>query len=316
MSKYELIIEHEGTLLFPAVEGSVTLTLTRQIVPGTLEFSVINSKDLTIAEGNPVRFKVDGKPIFYGFVFNISGDDDLLKIRAYDQIRYLKNKDTMVYKGITAAGLLKKICKEYNLKWGDVEDTKYPIPPRIEDNQTLADMLKNALDLTLQNANKLYVLYDDFGKLTLKDIENMRLNLLYDAETMGGFSFSSSIDSGTYNKVKLSRVNEETGYRDIYIAQDSGNINKWGLLQHYEELKEGENGKVKANALLKLLNRRTRQFKANNVMGDLSVKAGSSFAIQARIGAENILSYFIVDSVKHSFDDHEHFMDLDLRGGV
>ena len=48
--------------------------------------------------------------------------------------------------------------------------------------------------------------------------------LCIDAETAGNFNYSSSIEN-TYNKVKLTYDNEKTGKRDVYIAQDSNNIN-------------------------------------------------------------------------------------------
>lgn len=73
----------------------------------------------------------------------------------------------------------------------------------VEENQTLFDMIQNALDETLMNTKQLYVLYDDAGKLTLKNINTMKLNLLIDEETGENFSYESSIDEQTYNKIKL-----------------------------------------------------------------------------------------------------------------
>ena len=45
----------------------------------------------------------------------------------------------------------------------------------LEDNATLFDIAQNALDETLRAKTKLYVLYDKVGKLTLQDIESMKL---------------------------------------------------------------------------------------------------------------------------------------------
>lgn len=314
MSK-ELIIQNGSTIYYPVVEGSVAWDVDRNGTPGKLTFNVINDESLDIQEGNAVRFKVDGKGVFYGFIFKLKADADRVTITAYDQLRYLKNKDTLVYKDLRADGLVRRIGTEFKLQIGTLANTGYVIPPRIEDNQTLIDMVKNALDLTLRNTNKIYVLYDDFGKITLTDIETMRLDLVLDQDTSGDFDIDSSIDSNTYNKIKLVRPNEETGLRDVFIAQDSGNINKWGILQYYDTLKEGENGKAKVNALLKLYNQRDRVFSADNVLGDLRVRGGSSLIVQVKIGAISIKNYMVVDSVRHTFADNEHFMSLKLRGG-
>lgn len=315
MSKHELIIQNGNTIYYPVVEGSVTWDVDRFGTPGKLAFNVMNDEGLDIQEGNAVRFKAYGEPVFYGFIFKIKGDDERLSITAYDQLRYLKNKDTIVYKALTADGLVRRIATEFNLQVGTLAGTGYVIPPRIEDNQTLIDMIKNALDLTLRNTSKLYVLYDTFGKITLTDIDTMRLDLMLDQDTTGDFDFDSSIDSNTYNRIKLVRPNEETGVRDVYLAQDTSNINKWGILQYYETLQEGENGKAKADALLKLYNQRDRVYTADKVLGDLRVRGGSSLIVQLRIGALAIKNYMVVDSVRHTFADNEHFMNLKLRGG-
>ena len=56
----------------------------------------------------------------------------------------------------------------------------------------------------------MYVLYDDFGEITLKNVSSMKLNTLIDADIIDDFDYSSSIDSNTYNKIKLSKENEDT----------------------------------------------------------------------------------------------------------
>ena len=55
-----------------------------------------------------------------------------------------------------------------------------------------------------------------------------------------------------------------TKKRDVYITQDSSNINKWGILQYFDTLQKGENGQAKADALLKLYNKKTRNLKITN----------------------------------------------------
>lgn len=64
----------------------------------------------------------------------------------------------------------------------------------------------------------MYVLYDDFGKLTLKSLDNTRVNFLINENSAENYNYSSSIDSETYNKVKLTYDNEKTGLRDVYTA--------------------------------------------------------------------------------------------------
>ena len=315
MNRHELIIQRGTEAILPVVIGSVTWDVDRFGSAGRLVFTVLNDEDMIAEEGDPVRFKVGDVTVFYGFIFRVRVSEDTVQVTAYDQLRYLKNKDTMVYKNLTADGLIRRIAGEFNLQTGTLAPTGYVIPPRIEDNQTLADMIKNALDLTLQNNTKLYVMYDVEGRITLTDIEAMRLDILLDGEACTSVEMDSSIDGNTYNKIKLTRPNETTGLRDVFIAQDSGNINRWGVLQYFDTLKDGENGKAKADALLELLNRPDRSLTAKNVIGDLRVRGGSSLAVRVNLGAKTVNNFVIVDSVRHTFADGEHFMDLKLRGG-
>lgn len=313
----ELLIQNGSTIYQPIVEGDIKWETEWKNNPGKLTFSVVSDGIINFQEGNAVMFKVDGVKVFYGFVFKKERDkDQIIKVTAYDQLRYLKNKDTYVYSNKTAAELIQMIAADFNLQTGTLEDTEFKIPSKVEDNRTLAEMIQNALDLTLQNKNKLYVLYDDFGKLTLKNIESMKLNMIIDDESAENFKYQSSIDGETYNKIKLSYDNEEAGKREIYIAQDSASMNNWGVLQYFESINEEVNGKAKADALLKLYNKKKRSLKINNAFGDPRVRAGSSIPISLNLGDVVAKNYMVVEKVSHTFSDDEHSMNLSLKGGV
>ncbi|MFR8334419.1 MAG: hypothetical protein ACLU9S_20410 [Oscillospiraceae bacterium] len=76
--------------------------------------------------------------------------DDVIQITVYDQLYYLKNKDTYVYSGKTATAVLRMIAEDFQLNVGSLEDTGYVIGSRVEDNHTLFDIIQNALDETLK----------------------------------------------------------------------------------------------------------------------------------------------------------------------
>lgn len=316
MNNIELIIQNDSNIYYPVVEEGITWETTRKGVPGILNFTVVKDGVLNFQEGNAVRLKVNGNNVFYGFVFKKQRDKgNTIRVTAYDQLRYLKNKDTYIYTNKTASDVVKMIAADFKLNVGTIEDTGYIIASRVEDNKTLFDIIQNALDLTLQNRKKLYVLYDDFGKLTLKNVESMKLNLMIDDEAAENYSYTSSIDGETYNKIKLSYENKETSKREIYITQDTSNINQWGVLQYFETIEETTNGKVKADALLSLYNRKTRNLTIKNAFGDVRVRGGSSIIINLNLGDVIVQNYMIVEKAKHTFKNNEHFMDLTLKGG-
>lgn len=312
----ELLIQNGNKVYVPVVEEGITWSTERAGTPGQLTFKVVKDEIINFTEGNAVRMRVDNKNIFYGFVFSKKRDKNgLITVTSYDQLRYFKNKDTYVYTNKTAGEFIKMIASDFGMRTGTLENTGYKIASRIEDNVSLFDMIQNALDLTLQNKKEMYVVYDDFGKITLKSLYSMRLNLLVDEETGENYSYTSSIDSDTYNRIKLVYENEKTGKRDVYISQDSKNLNEWGVLQYFDTLKEGENGKAKVDALLKLYNRKTRNLTIQNALGDTRVRAGSMVVVQLNLGDVKLNNLMLVEKCKHYFKNDEHFMDLTLRGG-
>lgn len=312
----ELIIQNGSDIYIPIVEDTITWKTERKGVPGQLDFSVLDDGNIKIEEGNAVSFKVEGHNVFYGFIFTLKRDkDNIISVTAYDQLRYFKNKDTYVYRNKTAGEFIRMVAEDFELQCGDIEDTGYKIPSRIEENTTLFDMIQNTLDITIENKKEMYVLYDDFGKLTLKNISSMAIELLIDEETGENFSYSSSIDSETYNKVKLTYDNEELGKREVYVSQDGNNMNKWGILQYFGTLKEGENGKAKADGLLSFYNQKTKTISITSAFGDVRVRGGSMIMVRINLGDVQLNNWMIVEKCKHDFSNGEHFMDLNLRGG-
>lgn len=319
----ELLVANEsGSKVYqPAVEEGIEWTTQRAGTPGKLTFKVLKDDILDFTEGSAVRLKVDGDEVFYGFVFTKSRQkDQIITVTAYDQLRYLNNKDTKVYEGKTATQFIQMLAADYRLNVGDMEDTGYVIASRVEENSSLFDMIGNALDLTLTNTGNMFVLFDSFGKLTLKSLGKMRVGegdnyLMIDEETGENFDYKSSIDSQTYNKVKLTYDNEETGTREVYIAQSGENMNKWGILQYFDTLQKGENGQAKADALLKLYNKKTRNLKIQNAFGDNRVRAGSLIVVNLALGDMSVKNFMLVEKCIHTYKESEHWMTLTLRGG-
>lgn len=312
----ELFIQHNSTIQFPVVKEGARLTLERKGTPGKLEFTVVKGPGLNFAEGDPVKLTVNGTAMFYGFVFKKKRDKGgTIDVVAYDQLRYLKNKDTITEEGLKASDLLKRIATDFRLNLGTVEDTGYTLETIVEENQTLFDMIQNALQETLLNTKQLFVLYDDVGKLTLKNINSMKVGLLIDAETAENFSYESSIDDQTYNKIKLTYNNDKTGKRDVFIAQDGDKMNQWGVLQYYEALQTATGAAAKANALLGLYNQKTRKLTIKNAFGDVRVRAGCAVMVSLNLGDIIANQFMVVEKVIHTFKDNEHRMELTLIGG-
>ncbi len=298
----------------------ISLTSSRIGAAGKLTFTLIKgalyqSKQFAIRNGDFVRVKKDGLEVFYGYIFIIDGGrDEEIKITAYDQIRYLMNTETYVFSNITATEVLKRIAKDFNLKLGPVADTAYKIATMSEDGQKLLDIICKAITITFANTGKDYCLYDRAGELCLVASDDFELDLvLGDGSLVYDFSVQQSIDSDTYNKIKLYKDNKETLKREVYVAQDSVNIKQWGMLMLYQSVDEKMNKGQIDELLEKLAFMKNRETKSLSIeaLGDIRVRAG--MRVQVSLESYGVNQSLLIDQCTHKIDGADHTMSLDLR---
>lgn len=324
-------IQNGSRTLEPIVKSGASL---KRIKNGasTFNFTIINDSILSIQEGNTVTVVSESLApfgqthlLFKGYIFKISPNKNgEISVTAYDQIRYLSNTDTYVYDNKTLSDLLKMICDDCQLKHGsDIVETGYIIPNRVEDNKSYLDMILTAMQLTVQNGGKEYILWDNFGEIALHDTEFFKIPLIISNSTAQDFSFEISIDSETYNQIKLFRETDD-GSREVFVKNDPGTIGRWGLLQTSETLGKDENGDVKATEMLSQSNRRKATLSVSNAFGDIRVRGGSVVHVEIDTFVDMGFSYaqgkttnmwMMVKEVTHHFDSGIHTMDLDLTGG-
>lgn len=320
----KLYIDNNNKRHFPSVLEGIKWTTERKGSPGVLNFTIYSDDALEFEEGNSLGFIYDDNKVFYGYVFTKKRTKErTIEVTAYDQLRYLKNKDTYVYENRKASEVVKMLASDFKLDVGTIEDTEYVIPSRDEDNQTLFDMINNALTLTTTAKGTMFTLYDDFGKITLKSIQNMTVNLLICDESGEDYDYTSSIDD-TYNKIKLTYDNEKSGKREVFIAQSSDNINKWGPLQYYESISADSKtkleairaaAKIKADTLLTLYNQKSQNLTFKNLFGDIRARAGARVWVNVNLGDVYLNNYMLISKATHIFNNDNHMMDLELIGG-
>ena len=273
-------------------------------------------------EGDNVKLWIDDYPMFSGYIFaKKRGKEQEIEVTAFDQIRYLKNKDTYTYDYNKASDMMKMIAADYKLKTGEIEDTEFVIESYVEENKSLFDIILDGIDMTLSNIKKWFVLYDDFGKLTLKNIHNMRLPLLMvtDDGTVTDFTYKTDIDSDTYNLIKMYRDNKDTGKRETFGSQDKGNQKKWGILQLYEKAPDSYNEAQIGYYTDKLLEMKNRVKQSLSVEcvgmgnGEVEIRGGSEIFVKIdNCGENNINNWMVVKKCTHTFSNNKHTFKIDL----
>lgn len=314
MANIKLTIQHGNTLYEPPIEEDVKIEWERTGSPGKLTFTTLKVDGLSFQEGDSVCFYYDEKLVFKGYVFTKKRDKEhRISVTCYDQIRYLKNKYTYVFENKTATEIVKALCNDFGLQVGSMDNTNYVIPTIAEENKAALDIVLEVLEETLLNTGNMFVFYDDGGELKLQNCANMLSTTLICEETAENFDYSSSIDDETYNEVVLYYSDKERGIQ-LYTAHSPSTIKKWGNLRYFEKIDTPTIGQNKADSLLKLYNKKTRELKVTGAFGDITVRGGTMIPTTLNLGDIITNNYLLVQKVTHTFKDNEHTMDLTLEG--
>jgi hypothetical protein len=312
----ELFIQNGSLVHSPVTAGRIKLSLSRRGSPGRLEFAVIKEGALDFTEGNAVRLSHDGTPMFFGYVFSKRrARDGIIHVTAYDQLRYLKNRDTFVSQGLTASGLVRRLSSDFGLRTGEIEETAYVIDVIDEVDRTLFDMIESALSETFKNTGRRYVLYDDMGRLTLKNIKSLVTDFVIDKESARDFIYESGIDDETYDRVSLVCIDRRSGINLRFTAKNDERAKEWGVLSYHERISEPEGAAARAESLLKYFQTKKRRLFVRGAFGDVSVRGGSIVRAALELGDIVVNSPMTAEQVTHTFENGEHFMDIRLTGG-
>jgi hypothetical protein len=316
MANMRLTIQHGNRIFEPPVESGVKIEWERTGSPGKLTFTTIKvtSGDMTFSEGDPVCFYYDNKIMFVGYVFTKKRDKEhRIEVTCYDQLRYLKNKYSYIFEKKRADQIIKALAKDFNLTTGTIENTGYVIPSIAEENISALDISLDVIEETQLNTGNMFVLYDDCGKLTLRNVENMMTNKLIFEESAENFDYSSSIDDETYNSIVL-YYKDDNNKIQLYTASNTSKIAEWGTLRYFEEVKSPTAGKNKAKTLLNLYCRKTRELKITGAVGNSDVRGGTLIPVKLDLGDTTTNNFMLVEKVTHIFDDNHYTMDLTLEG--
>lgn len=294
---------------------TVSWSTDRTGSPGTLKFTIIKAGDLDFSEGDVVRFSVDGQMQFYGWVFTISQDRwGVTEVTCYDRLRYLKANASYAFYGQTAGDMIRQIAADLQVDVGTVADTGYSIPSFVKEDETCLDIIGDAVQQTLLNTGKIFVFYDDGNGVALQEAGKMVSSVVIgDQSLLTDYTYQTDIDEQTYNSIKLARSNEDTGRADVFVAQDSVNISRWGLLQLYQTVDGDVNDaqvKAQAQASLEYYNKAMRTLKISS-LGVPGLRAGQMVLVKIPGLDGDLNQYVLLEKVTHTWENGAHTMEFE-----
>ena len=316
MQRLVLNIQTREYLYSPQIAGEILLERPRRGAPGKLSFGVLNDDVISFHEGDHVLLSQGEETLFSGFVFSKRRQfGKTITVTAYDQLRYLKNRDIYVYGGLTAAQLVRQMAGDWGIRCGEIQNTGYAIPERIENGRPLLDIIQTALDLTEEQTGERFVLYDEAGELQLRHVWDMALDTLIHEGSIVNFDYTSSIDRDSYSAVRLYRPDRSYGETLFFEDRREDLIERWGNLRHFERLAEGLEGQETARRILERRGQKSRRLSIVKAAGDTRVRGGSMLPVDLHLGDIVVGEFLMVERVLHRFSEGGHIMDMSLVGG-
>lgn len=135
---------------------------------------------------------------------------------------------------------------------------------------------------------------------------------------MEDYSYDETLDdTWTAARVEERLTNQEaegedkTEIRTTTVRNDEL-IEKYGFLENFETVEEGENPQTKAEGLLNESYPPKRTLSLTGVQGDMTVRGGTPILVDFFTGErkEFIRGWYCVESVTHTIEDGYHSMDL------
>jgi hypothetical protein len=160
------------------------------------------------------------------------------------------------------------------------------------------------------NGNQLTCIEGNYGDKVTRVVRSSRIV----GAGRPAYNSNNTGNSTSSNPTSKSSSSAGTTEIQVFTASDPQKIKSWGLLRHFEKVDTPSNGQAKADALLKLYSRKTRELKVSGAFGDVTVRGGTLIPVKLDLGDIQANNFMLVEKVKHKFENDHHTMDLTLEG--
>lgn len=283
--------------------------------PSMLDFSLPAAQAAAFSMGDTVAFTYNGAKVFYGFLFKVDRGTDQASCTAYDQLRYLKAEAPLMRQNETLADFVSRALIQAGdrIRVGELADTGVKLTQKLFESGSYLNMLYQSIDEIRDLNGVRYVLRDEFGAVTLRDMTNLRTGIVVgDGSLATDYRYGLSIGDNACNYVKVAQNSSEAGLKNAVVAQNAALIAQWGKLAAFKTLSSGNAAQMNALAQSILAERgKADESFSVDCIGDLRLRAGCE--IRLEITQADLDFRALITRADHSFSGAEHTMKLTLE---
>ncbi len=313
------------------VENSLKLETDTDFSAGVLSYDLVEVDEGYVPNnGDTVQLTWNDKIEFYGFVFKVGYDsDERFHVTAYDQKKYLKSEDSIVWPSGTLTQRFNKICTLAGLPHKVVDGASYKLPVKLSDGDTYFKMIQEDAESTRLATGETYFLDCEKDVIVLNKVGYKRLDFMVTERSyLVSWEFNRDVEE-MYNAVKVVKSSEKAKMSEhateeqkimttalaSETASSSGSISKFGRLQKVEKVNNDDMNsaqmRVKAKQLLADLSKEQRELKIVCI-GSSEFRIGVEFVFDVlslrQLGYGNLICK--IKSCKQNFSSNEWLTEM------
>lgn len=205
----------------------ITVKKYRTLKASELSINIVET-DFFPEIGDTLQVFCDLDAIFQGKIFEINQNYSITNLLAYDNLVYLLQSETLISYNKTASEIIELACTNIGITSKNIVNTLHSFTSINYENTPYLEIINELITQTTDISNKNYILFDDFGTITLKegyeDVFEISINNIID------FTKYSNFSSQNYNYIKVEQKTQG-GYYKYYEAFDTESIEKIGKFQ-------------------------------------------------------------------------------------
>lgn len=253
--------------------------------------------------------------VFRGIVTSKSIDKHTSDINALDYAFYLNQSKTLIqFKKATATDAIKQLLSKFDIPIYSIADIPTKVT-KIYSGETIAEIINDILAQATKERGTKYRFEMYAGKVYIEKYQNLTVKgAIQLASNLGAIDLVDTISSITATESIDEMKNSVIVAKDNKIlatAQDSKNIQSFGLLQEVVSADDGNPAKARtiANNTLKELNIIQKEISIE-ALADDTIRAGR--LIELNEPSMGLIGNYLIKSCNHSYTNNNHRVSLTL----